>query len=282
MSARRSPTMRRQRLGVELRRLRESTGLTIEQVAHLLECSHSKVSRIETGRVSPTPRDVRDMLRLYGIRGQHRDVLIEMARETRKAGWWHRYRDVPAVPAYIGLEAAAGAIRTYGALVVPGLLQTMEYARALLRAVRPDLSVEETERRVELRMARQELLNQEDPPALWVVLDEAALRRPVGGHEVMQAQLRRLGDVATLPSVTFQVVPFGIGEHAGLDGQFIVFRFSERAEPDIVYLDNIPGDQYLDRDEEVQRYALLFERLSGAALKPTASARFIASLLDDT
>lgn len=273
-----SPTVRRRRLGFELRQLREAAGLTIDRVAEALEFSESKISRIETARVSATPRDVRGMLELYGVSGGQRDALIQIARETREKGWWQAYSDVPIVPAYVGLEVAAASIRIYQSLVVPGLLQTVEYARAVIRSVFPELHPEEVERRVELRMARQALLTQDDPLSLWVILDEAALRRRIGGSEVMREQLRHLTESATPPTVTLQVLPFAAGGHAGIDGAFTILGFPEPADPDVVYLDHAGGDLYLESAHEIQRYALLFDHLRAAALKPEDSMDFLTAL----
>lgn len=282
MPVRQSPTVRRRRLGAELRRLREEAGVTLDRVAEALECSDSKISRIETGQVGASPRDVRDMLALYGVGSGQRDALVQIAREARQRGWWHAYGDVPVVPAYIGLEVAAASIDTYETLLVPSLLQVEAYAEAVIRAVRPDLAPAEVERRVALRMARQEALGaREDPPALRLVLDEAVLRRPVGGPAVMRSQLERLGRAAALPKVTIQVLPFARGEHAGMDGAFTILRFPERAEPDVVVLDSTTSDLYLERDEELRRYRRVFELLWAAALPPDASSAFLAGLLEE-
>ncbi|HEV8650269.1 MAG TPA: helix-turn-helix transcriptional regulator [Actinomycetes bacterium] len=279
MTARLSPTVRRRRLGVELRRLREEAGLTIEQVAKKLECSDSKVSRIETGQVGAMPRDVRDMLELYGVGGEQRDALIQIAREARLRGWWHAYGDVPVVPPYIGLEVAAATINVYGALLVPGLLQTRQYAAAVQRAVHPDLPAEQIERRVELRVARQSILDGDDPPELRTILDEAVLRRPVGGPTIMVEQFRHLVGMAGRPKVTIQVLPFTVGAHTGVDGPFTILGFSTPTDPDVVHLEHTMGDLYLERPEEITRYALAFRGLRDAALRPDASAAFLTDLL---
>jgi transcriptional regulator with XRE-family HTH domain len=278
MRARQSPTVRRRRLGVELRRLREDAGLTIERVAAELECSHSKVSRIETGQVGASPRDVRDMAELYGVGREQRDALIQIAREARQRGWWHVYGDVPVVPAYIGLETAASSIRTYKSVLVPSLLQTADYARAVIGAMRPDLPAEEVERRVELRMHRQSLLARDDPPALLAVLDEAVCRRPVGGRDTMRAQLRRLAEAAAPPLVTLQVLPFATGGHAGMDGAFAILGFPDKAEPDVVVLENATGDLYLEGADELRRFTQVFELLRAAARTPADSVAFLAEL----
>jgi transcriptional regulator with XRE-family HTH domain len=279
VTARSSPTLRRRRLGAELRRLREDAGLTIQQVAEHLECSESKVSRVETGHVSATPRDVRDMVGLYGASDEQRDAMIQVAREIRQRGWWSSYTDVTdGIPAYASLEVAAASIRSYMALVVPALLQTEEYAQAVIRAILPDLQPKEIERRVELRMARQSILSRENPPELWSILDEAVLRRPVGSVATMRAQLRKLTKDAGLPAVKLQVLATSAGEHAGMDGPFTIVGYSEPAESDFVILDSVMGEQYLETQEEIGRYSRVFELLHKAALPHDESVAFIAKL----
>jgi hypothetical protein len=250
-------------------------------VAELLECSHSKISRIETGQVRATPRDVRDMLEIYGVDGEQREALIQIAREARQTAWWHAYGDVMKESTYVGLEAAAASIQTFEPLVVPGLFQITEYARAISRTLVPKLRSEEVERQVELRMARQMMLTQDDPPAVWAVLDEAALRRPIGEPGVMAEQLHHLTEVAAFPTVTIQVLPFPAGEHPGLSGAFTLLGFPEPADPDVVYIEHATGDLYLERAEEIRQYALLFDYLRAAALAPDDSAAFLAALLKD-
>jgi transcriptional regulator with XRE-family HTH domain len=275
----RTPTRRRLRLGAELRRLRDGAGLTIDQVAEALECSPSKVSRIETGQVSATPRDVRDMLGLYRVGEAQREALVQVAREARQRGWWQKFVDVPdGVPAYVGLEAAATSIDVYMSLIVPALLQTADYARAIIGAVRPDLPASEISRRVELRMSRQALLDQDNPPALRVLLEDAVLRRPVGGPAVMAVQRRRLLEAAARPGITLQVLPISAGAHAGMDGPFTIFGFPAPAEPDVVALDSAADALYLESPEDLRRYRRVFELLLPAALTPEDSAAFIAAL----
>jgi transcriptional regulator with XRE-family HTH domain len=277
-AARGGPTVRRRRLGTELRRLREDAGLTIERVAKSLECSESKVSRIENGQVGASPRDVRDMLELYGVPEREREPLIEIAREGRQKGWWHAYRDVAVVPASISLEDTASAIRVYAALLVPALLQTTAYASAILRALQPSLDQAQLDRWVELRIARQSLLTRIGAPTLWTVIDEAVLRRPVGGPGVIREQLDRLVEAATLPNVTLQVLPFAAGEHAGMDGGFTIFGFPKSAASDVVHLDNPTGDLYLETPEEIQQYDQVFGQLRAAALTPAESTDLLATL----
>lgn len=278
MAARPSPTVQRRRLGVELRRLREQAGKTIEEVAQALECSDSKVSRIETGQVGATPRDVRDMLDLYGIRDEERDALVQLARQARRRGWWQAYNDTPVVP-LVGLEAAADRIYTYEQMVVPGLLQTSEYAGAVLRVGRPDLSPQRIARWLELRMARQAIFTRENAPAFLALFEEDVLRRPVGGNQVMEAQIGHLIEMASLPTVVMQILPSRVGAHAAMSGAFTIYSFSNAADPDVVYLEHAASDLYLESAQEVRRYTLVFERLRMLALSPSDSTALLASLV---
>jgi len=277
VTERRSPTIRRRRLGLELRRHREAAGVTIDYVAERLECSSSKISRIETGHTGATPRDVRDMLNLYGVRGAECDELVQIARDARMKGWWHPYSQV-LTGAYVGLEAAAEEIREYTQQVVPGLLQTEEYARAMIRAARPDIGVEEVDRRVSVRMGRQSLLEADDPVNLWVVLDEAVVSRPVGGDAVMRRQLEHLVEAADLPSVTLQLLPFEAGAHAGMDGTFAILNFPEPADADVVFAENATGGLFLEKTEELRKYRFIFDHIRAAALGPEESVSLIARL----
>jgi hypothetical protein len=277
VTERRSPTIRRRRLGAELRRHREAARVTIEMVAEQLECSTSKVSRIETGHTSATPRDVRDMLRIYGVVGSESDELVQIAREARQKGWWHPYSTV-LTGAYVGLEAAASSVRAYEQQVVPGLLQTEDYAKAMIRAARPDITADQVEQRVRVRLGRQSLLSQEDPIDFWVVLDEAVVSRPVGGDAVMRAQLERLVEAADLPNVTLQILPFEVGGHAGMDGTFAILEFPEPGDPDVVYAENATGGLFLEKTEELQKYVFIFDHIRAAAIRPEESLALIAKL----
>lgn len=277
MTARRSPTVQRRRLGTELRHLRDRAGMTIEEVAAALECSHSKVSRIETGQVSATPRDVRDILDLYKVDPRERDALVQVARQARQRGWWQAYSDTLVVP-LVGLETDANQIVQYETMVVPGLLQTLDYARAILRVGRPDLPPQQIERWVEFRMARQALLTQDHPPAFSTVLEESVLLRPVGGSSAMRQQLHRLADMAALPTMTLQVLPLRVGEHVGMSGPFTLYRFANPEDPDVVYLEHPRGDLYLESPEQVEPYGSAFERLRALALSTEDSVTLIASL----
>jgi transcriptional regulator with XRE-family HTH domain len=263
-----SPTVRRRRLAARLRELRENANLTIDEVGDRLECSASKISRIETGHVGVTPRDVRDMLEVYGVEENEREALVQLAREARKKGWWHAYNEV-FTGAFVGLESDASFLHTHQALLVPGLLQTEAYTRAVIRAIRPDIGEADVELRVRARLNRQKLITEEtNPPEYWVVLDEAAVSRQVGGPEVMRDQLKKLVEVASLPHVTLQVVPFSAGGHAGMDTPFLILGFPEQADPDVVYVEYSTSGVYLEQPDDVHRYTLMFDHLRAAALKP--------------
>ena len=265
---------------MQLRRLREAAGVTIDQVAEQLECSASKISRIETGQTGVTPRDVRDMAGVYGVPAEEADLLLRFAREARQKGWWQLYGTV-LTGAYVGLESAADSIRAYEALVVPGLLQTERYARALISNGRPDIDAEEAETRVRIRMNRQSLLTQDDPLDLWIVLDEAALHRPIGGRAVMREQLDHLVRVADLPNITLQVLPFSAGAHAGMDGTFTILMFEDSEDQNLVFVSHAAGGLLLDKDEELQRYAFVFDALRARALAPDAAVGLIAELAEE-
>ena len=277
MPTRPGPTVQRRRLGIELRRLREAAGKTIDEVAKVLECSDSKVSRIENGQVSASPRDVHDMLEFYGVEEERREELVEHTRVARRKGWWEAYSDTLAVP-LVGLEVAADRILAYEAMVVHGLLQTEDYTRALIRAVRPDLSPAQIERWVTFRMTRQDLLRQPAPPTLHVVIEECALRRAVGGPGVMREQLQHLLEVGNVPNLTVQILPLSVGEHGAVTGTFHVYHFAEASSPDVVYLEHTASDLYLDNRDQVERYGATFERLTNAAMTPRKSRAFMSAL----
>jgi transcriptional regulator with XRE-family HTH domain len=272
-----SPTVRRRRLGAELRRYRELAGLTIDHVAERLDCSASKISRLETGQTGSSPRDVRDMLALYGVDGAELEELLVVARETRQRGWWQPYGSV-LTGAFIGFEAAAQQIRSYEAQCVPGLLQTEDYARSLMQGGTIGRSPDEIDSRVRVRMARQALLTQEDPVDLWCVLDEAALMRPIGGADVMHDQLDRLVAAAELPHVTLQVLPMQLGAHPGLEGSFVLLSFPDEADPDTVYVTMATGGVFQEKPDDLARFAMIFDSLQRIALPPDESAAFIATM----
>jgi len=276
-----NPTLRARRLALELLRRREAAGLTREEAARQLEWSTSTIFRIETGRSRPQPGNVRVLLELYGVTGPERDGLIRLAREARQPGWWHSFRDVLPNPyeVYIGLEAGAASIRNFEPNVVPGLLQTEEYARQTLRNGPGELDREDVERLVQVRMERQRILAREGRPRLWAVVDEAVIRRVVGGPEVMREQLRHLIECAEQGKTTLQVVPFGAGAHAGTTGPFVILDFPEATDPAVVYVETLAGDIYLEEPLDVDRYTLAFARLLAAALHPDDSVRLVRQVV---
>ncbi|NJC84358.1 helix-turn-helix domain-containing protein [Planosporangium mesophilum] len=271
-------------LGAQLRRLREAKGVSREDAGWEIRGSESKISRMELGRVGFKVRDVADLLSLYGIDdGQERERLLALARQSNTPGWWHRYSDVlPSwFQAYLGLEAAATLIRAYEVQFIPGLLQTKEYARAVVLLGHRGADSAEIERRVNLRMARQQLLGRQDPPRLWAVVDEAVLRRPIGGHEVMRAQLEALIDAAKLPNIRLQVIPFDAGGHAAAGGAFSILRFPERDLPDVVYIEQLTSALYLDKRDDVDHYAAVMENLSIEAEPPDRTIEIVTRILDE-
>lgn len=278
MAASPSPTVRRKRLGIELRRLRDQAGLTCEEVGHRLDCSGTRISRIETGRISIRPGDARELLEIYGVTGAEADPLVQLAREARQKGWWHTYgRALPAwFEAYVGLEAAAARFRDFQSMVIPGLLQTEDYAGAVLRAApRPGGDID---RQVALRMERQNILSQPRPPDLWLVLTESAVRVQVGGPAVMRPQLRRLIDVAERSSVTLQVLPFSTAAHAQPISPFTILEFPDAADPAVVYTEHLTGSLFLEGEEDIGRYTVVFDYLRAEALGTAASIDLIAEV----
>ena len=283
MSAMPSPTVRRKRLGIELRRLREQAGLTCEDVGQRLDCSGTRISRIETGRINVKPGDVRELLDIYGITGTEADSLVQLAREARRKGWWHTYGQVlpPWFEAYIGLEAEAIRQRDFQSMVIPGLFQTEDYARAVLRAAPNAGSAEAVDRQVALRMERQAILNQASPPDLWVVLSESVLRVQVGGPDVMRSQLRRLVDLAERANITLQVLPFTTAALVHPVSPFTILEFPESADPTVVYLEHLTGSLFLEREDEVRRYTVIFDHLRAEALGTSQSVELIARVADE-
>lgn len=275
------PTVRRRRLGAELRRLREGAGVSAEAACEALRCSMSKISRMENGKVPLRTRDVGDLLDLYAVDDpEQRETLLGLARGSSKRGWWHTYIDV--VPAwfeiYIGLEGDASSINVYEPQLVHGLLQTAEYARTVIRADDPEVPETEVERKVTLRLSRQNRLTVDSPPLLWVIMDEAVLRRPVGGTAVMKAQLERLTKAADLPNVTIQVVPFAVGAHAGMGSTFAVLEFPDPGDSDIVYVEEAAGSLYLERPVDIRKFRRKIGYLMAAALRPDQSVELISSI----
>jgi transcriptional regulator with XRE-family HTH domain len=272
----RSPTVRRRELGALLRALRNEKGLTVEQVAERLMCSASKVSRMETGHGLAAPRDIRDLCDLYEVTDKaQRDRMMQLARESQQQGWWQSY-DLD-FGTYVGLEADAIAIRRYQSTIVPGLLQTPDYARVVHEVVIPEIDRQRVDELVKVRMTRQKLLTQDPALRFWVVLDEAVLHRVVGGPVVMSAQLDKLIRVTDLPNVTIQVIPFGAGAHPAMDSTFSMLDFSGPV-PSVVYVEGLVGWIYIDNQRDIARYQEVFERLCTIALNPKESVDLIARI----
>jgi transcriptional regulator with XRE-family HTH domain len=269
---------------MELRRLREASSLMIEDVAKHLECSMSRVSRIETGKSVARIRDVRDMLDLYQVGDEtQREQLLTLAKDAQQRGWWTEYESVLAagLDTYVGLEASAASIRSFQTHLVPGLLQTEEYSRALIKVGQPTESSVNIDRMISLRRRRQAMLADAGTLEMWAVLDEAVLRRPIGGNAVMRAQLARLLEVDELPSVTIQVLPFTRGAHPGLGGAFTIIGFPDPTDLDVVYVDSPAGNIFLEKDKDVRRHTTWFDHLRAAALPPDESTDFIALVADE-
>ena len=277
-------TVLRMLLGAYLRRLREARGISREDAGWTIRASESKISRMELGRVGFKERDVADLLSLYGVEdGEERARLIELARAANAPAWWRPYGDVlPSwFQSYLGLETAAAMIRTYEVQFVPGLLQTREYARAVVRLGFEVATRDEIERRVEVRLARQRVLTRPDPTQLWVVIDEAALRRPIGGPEVMRAQLEALLEATLLPNVRLQVIPFHAGGHAAAGGAFTILRFPEPDLPDVVYTEQLVGAHYLDKRDDVETYLAVMARLCVEADPPHHTTETLKRIIKD-
>ncbi len=274
--------VRRMLLGSQLRRLRESRGITREAAGYSIRASESKISRMELGRVSFKTRDVEDLLTLYGITDDtERAALVGLAREANVAGWWHSYSDVlPSwFPTYVGLEGAASLIRSYEVQFVPGLLQTEAYAHAVVARGMKNASVADIDRRVALRLERQKYLVSENPPDVHIVLDEAGLRRPYGDREVMRGQLQHLIDVSERPNVRLQVMPFSFGGHAAESGAFSILSFPESDLSDVVYLEQLTSALYLDKREDVAQYEQVLRELQDDSPSPAESRDLLRGLL---
>jgi transcriptional regulator with XRE-family HTH domain len=278
------PTVRRRRLGTELRKLRESNGYKLEEVAAQLGVAPSTLSRIETGKAPTKSAYLNQMLEMYGVLepGQ-RQVLVDMAREGHRKGWWAAYDDVlpSGFDIYVGLEAETAAVRGYEISVVHGLLQTPDYARAVLGEMFPRHATEQIDRLVDLRIERQRRLDDDPPLDLWAILDEAVIRRPVGGNQVMRGQLEHLHDMAAKPGVTLQVLPFASGAHAGHGGPFSILEFPNRTDSEVAYVESVAGYLYLEKDREVRTRVEAFDRLRAAALSPSASVDLIAEVANE-
>ncbi len=276
------PTVQRLVLGGHLRRLREEAGITTEHAADAIRGSHSKISRMEHGRVGFKERDIADLLTLYGVTaGEEREVLLKLAREANTPGWWQGYSDTLPhwVEPYFGLEAAASFIRSFELQFVPGLLQTEGYARAIMQLGNA-LTEDDIDRRVEARLSRQQILNRETPPRLWAVIDEGALCRIIGGKTVMREQVRHLIDMSEHPAVTLQVLPFRVGPHPAMGGPFTILRFAEPDLRDAVYIEQLTSALYLDKPTDVDSYLEVMEQICLQAEPAAKTAQFLNGVLD--
>jgi DNA-binding XRE family transcriptional regulator len=278
-----APTGRRMLVGAKLRRLRTEIGLSREEAAQAIRASEWKIHRLENGQVGFKERDLVDLLKRYEVTDPDKvDELLTLAREANTPGWWQHYGDV--LPAwfriYVDLESAASLIRTYQGQFVPSLLQTDDYIRAVVRGAHLGESGEEVGRWVRLEMARQTLLTREQPPRLWAVVDEAALWRPVGGREVMRGQLERLIDATKLPNVTLQVLPYDSGAHPGMAGSFSVLRFPDQELPDVVYLEHLTSELYLNKPDDVDRYLHVMENITVRAAPPDQTEAILGQILE--
>ena len=278
------PTVRRRRLGSELRRLRETHSFKLEEAADKLGLAASTLSRIETGKAPTRTAYLATMFEMYGVDDPaQRQVLTEMAREGHRKGWWAVYDDVlpTGFDVYVGLEAEAAALRVFEDQVVHGLLQTEDYARTVMNSVRlRRQQPERIGRAVELRMQRQRVLTRPDPVKLWCILNEPVITRMIGGPKVMRGQLERLLEVSEWPHVTLQVLSLSSGVHPALNGPFCILEFPERSDPDVVYSEGVAGHAYLERESEVRSCAEVFDLLRAAALSPADTVKFIGRMAD--
>ncbi|MEU6412318.1 helix-turn-helix transcriptional regulator [Microbispora sp. NPDC046933] len=271
-----SPTVRHRRLGRELRRFREQTGLSPESAARQLGWSRSKLNRVENARLLPSAEDIGNACDLYGVDSTGKAGLIQLGRDAGKRGWWTAYSDV-FTGSYIALESEATAVRTWEPVLVPGLLQNEDYAREIICATRPELAAVEIDRRVDARMARKINLVGSRAPTLHALVDEGTLRRPVGSPGVMARQLDDILQAAAWPNVTIQVLPLMAGAHGGMEGGFSVMSFYDE-DPDVGYVEGPAGDVYVEATDQVRRLMLTFERLVGACLSPEKSAELITAV----
>ncbi len=285
-SGRHITTVRLRRIGAEMRKLRKAAGLTREDVVERTSMNMTTLYRIEYARVKPQPRSLRNLLDIYGVGREQQTELLTLLKESGQKSYLHTYTsELPETYAtFISFEDEARSESYYQSLHVPGLLQTEGYARAVIRGTLPDASQDEVERRVEARMARQAVLTRadEDPLKFWAIVDEAALRRQVGGLAVMREQLATLHDANEIPNVTFQVIPFGAGAHPGMPGSFVVMRFLDPADPEVVYVDSMAGDLFLEEEVDIRRFTLAFEHLRAVALSPAASAALAAAIAGES
>ncbi len=285
MPARRRPTVRLRKLGTELHRLRESAGMTLQEASELLERSVASISNIENGQVRIPVRDLRVILDAYGVTEERkREGLLALARDGNKKGWWQSYSDVlsDVYADLISLEAEVASVRTFEMGLVPGLLQTEDYTRAVFQANRLTAGSQDIERLVGVRMARQRVLTREESPLrLWAVVGEAALRQRLGGPKVLRAQLHRLVEVAELDNVTVQVLPFTAEVHPSVEGAFTILTFPEPTDLDVVHLESLTSSLYVEHEADVGRYSLAFEHLQAAALDTVDSRRLIRDMANE-
>jgi transcriptional regulator with XRE-family HTH domain len=274
-----SPTVRQRELGMRLRDLRNRQGLTVEEVAEKLLCSASKISRAETATRRPTLRDVRDLCALYNVGPEETAELMELAREARQQGWWTQYDDLK-IPQLIGLEQEATAITCFDMYFVPALLQTEDYAAAIIKGILPKVKPDILRQRVEARMRRQQLLQQPKPPRYRALLDEAALHRQVGGAAVMNAQLGKILQLVHEEKATVQVIPYGVGAYPAMDSNLTFLEFGESPLPGVVFVEGLESQLYLEKPAELARYAESIEDLRDVALSPRDSFKFIAEIRD--
>jgi transcriptional regulator with XRE-family HTH domain len=272
----RSPTVRRRELGALLRKLRTEKGLTVEQAAEQLLFSMSKLSRMETGHGAATARDIRDLCDLYNVTDDaERQRLMTLAREGKQPAWWQPY-DLD-FGTYVGLEADAVVLRYYQSTIIPGLLQTLAYARAMLEGDIPKPTPERINDLLKVKLIRQRVLNRQEPLLLWAILDEAALHRAVGGPSVMAEQLDHLIENADRDNITIQIIPYGVGAHPAMDSTFNILEFADPV-PEVVYVEGLVGYSYLDRPSDIERYRQVFDHLSTLAFNPVDSVDMIVKI----
>ncbi|MFE9043182.1 helix-turn-helix domain-containing protein [Streptomyces sp. NPDC012421] len=274
-----NPTVRRRRLGQELRKLREGKGMTAEQVAERLLVSQSKISRLENGRRSISQRDVRDLCGVYEVDDEAMvNSLMQMAKDSRQQGWWHAFGDIP-YSVYIGLETDAQSLRVYEPQIIPGLLQTRAYATAVISGALPESTPADIEKRATVRTRRQDRIRDDERPLrLWAVIDEAALRRVVGNRQVMVEQLEHLVEQSHLPHVTVQVLPFDTGAHPGISGQYSILEFPDASDSSVVYIEGVTSDLYLEKGPDVSKYSYMYEHLRAQALGVEQTREFVADI----
>lgn len=272
-----SPTVRQRELGLRLRQLRTDLGWTVDDVAEKLMCSAAKVSRLETGARRPMPRDVRDLCELYQVGEATAAEFMKLTRQAREQGWWARYDDLGLVP-FIGLEQDAASITCYSMYWIPGLVQTEDYARAIIRAISPEIAEDVLEQRVKARMQRQQLLYRDNPPRYRVLFDEQVLRREVGSAAIMAGQVDKLRKMVQDGRVTLQIIPFDAGAYPVSDIMFVLLEFDERLLPSVVFIESLVHHQYYEREDDVARYREAIESIRDIALNPRESARRLAEI----